>query len=266
VVGAPRIWIVSVLVAGCGFEVPTEPEMPGDDGVVDPMEPSGPPVARKCATSDPSLRLCIDFEDVATFASDGSGRAHHPLLADQLTMMTREDETAVQLSALSRLQIGETSDLDISPSLTVSLWMRPEGLPAKDQAYSMVDNDLQYSISYRDSGKVRCNIGSDKVDSVISLPPRSWYAIGCTYDGAKIKLLIDGHVAGCKDRSGAVSATGIVGTAIGADIGASPGATAPSFSEQFIGGLDNIQVFARAWSPAELCTAAGSTNCLDECP
>ncbi|MDB4962256.1 MAG: hypothetical protein JWP01_2255 [Myxococcales bacterium] len=261
VVVSPRIWIVAVVAGGCGFEAPVESELPDDD-VVEPAD--DPAIARKCASFDPTLRLCIDFEDVATFASDGSGRAHHPMTADALTIVTRESETAVQMSALSRLRIGETSDLDIAPNLTLSLWMRPEAVPLEDHAYTMIDNDLQYAITYEDNGKVRCTIGGDKVDSVAPIAPRSWYAVGCTYDGATIKLTIDGHVAGCKARTGAVSASGILGTAIGADLGGT--VTAPSFSEPFLGGLDNLQVFARAWSPAELCTAAGGADCFDVCP
>jgi hypothetical protein len=253
-----------MLAAGCGFEAPTEPQMPGDV-VVDPVYPDDDMiVARKCATSDPTLRLCIDFEDVATFASDGSGHAHHPIVADSLTMMARDSETAVQMSALSRLRIAETPDLDVTGSLTLSLWVRPESVPANNQAYTMIDNDLQYAISYEDSGQVRCTIGSERVDSVVPIFPRTWYAVACTYDGSTLKLLIDGHVAGCRSKPGALSGSGALGTAIGADLAGAP--ASPSFSQPFLGGLDNLQVFARAWSPAELCTAAGTTDCLDACP
>jgi len=253
-------WLAAVLLAGCGFEAtPLEEDMP------DPTPPGGvdPAVERKCATSDDTLRLCIDFEDTATLAGDGSGRGHHPAIADSLTTMTRDAELAVQMSALSRLQIAETGDLDLGTNLTVSMWMRPESRPAGDAAFAMLDNDTQYAISYRDDGRVRCSVGEDAVDSILPVLSRTWSHVACTYDGSMMRVWVDGSLAGCEARAGAIANTGTIGTAIGADLSAGP-----AFADPFIGGLDNVQVFARAWTASQLCLAAGhgsANDCVDVC-
>lgn len=257
--GTPSIWLGAVLLVGCGFEAtPLEEDMP------DPTPPGGDPaVERKCTPSDDSLRLCIDFEDTATFAGDGSGRGHHPAIADSLTTMTRDAELAVQLSALSRLQIAEHADLDLATSLTVSMWMRPESRPGEDAAYTMLDNDAQYAISYQADGRVRCSFGEDAVDSILPVLSRTWSHVACTYDGSMMRVWIDGSIAGCEQRAGAIANTGTIGTAIGADLSAGP-----AFAQQFVGGLDNVQVFARAWTASQLCLAAGhgsADDCLDVC-
>jgi len=259
VAGTPWFWPGAALLVGCGFEAtPLEEDMP------DPTPPGGDPaVERKCTPSDDSLRLCINFEDTATFAGDGSGRGHHPAIADSLTTMTRDAELAVQLSALSRLQIAETGDLDLGTNLTVSMWMRPESRPAGDAAFAMLDNDTQYAISYRDDGRVRCSVGEDAVDSILPVLSRTWSHVACTYDGSMMRVWIDGSIAGCEQRAGAIANTGTIGTAIGADLSAGP-----AFAQQFVGGLDNVQVFARAWTASQLCLAAGhgsADDCLDVC-
>ena len=215
-------------------------------------------VPRNCTQGDASLRLCIDFDDDAILAGDGSGRGHDPVLAAGLAMMNRDTELAVQMSTSSRLQIAEHADLDIASNLTVSMWMKNDVRPTSG-AYWMLDNNNQYAMSLQSNGQVRCGLGSDTIDSLASLDS-SWHHVACTYDGNRLKVYIDGWVAGCRTLARPIVTTGTDGLAIGSNIG-----VGPVFTGNYVGGLDNIQIFARTWSDQELCALNGEGWCNTTC-
>ncbi|MBA3452670.1 MAG: LamG domain-containing protein [Deltaproteobacteria bacterium] len=258
-VGIQTVWIWLVVLVGCGFEAtPTEDEMETDT-----QEPPGteePAIERTCTRGDASLELCIDFEDMTTLAGDGSGNGHDPVRDDALTTTTRNSELAVQMSALSRLQIAEHPDLDITNNLTVSMWIKADRLPAWGDAYWLLDNNRQYAMSLLSYGGIRCGLGGETIDTGPLIGP-GWHHVACTYDGDQLVVYVDGSVAGCDEVEGPIATDGTEGLAIGANIG-----VGPVFTQNFVGALDNIQVFSRTWSSTELCSASGAAGCHSSCP
>lgn len=226
---------------------------------MDPGTP--PPAARRCPT-DNYLRLCIDFDDQATLTGDGSGR-NHDAISTGISVMPRGGEQAALLSASSRITVAETLDLDITSNLTIAMFVRPEAAPDIGDAFWALDNNRQYALSYEDTTQFRCGLGTKTVDSGIWFPPGRWHHVACTFDqaAAMLKIYVDGYAAGCRRVTGPISTDGGEGLAIGANIGANQ-----SFSDRFIGGIDNVQVYARTLPGAELCTAAGGSGCTDTCP
>ena len=263
------LWLIAALVPACGFTAPEpgqEPDpadpYPGGTG----PEPGDlpPPAARRCAITDTALRLCLDFED--TKAGDDGSTLGHDAVCTDVTVMTRDQEKAGQLAATSRMVVAETADLDITQNLTVSLWAHPDGLPRDDTAYWALDNNKQYFVEYLDNGKFRCGVGTTVVDAALGVQPGNWYHVGCTYDQTRrsLRVYVNGHLAGCRTLDTPIPTDGGEGLAIGGNIGA--GAGGPSFSEPFVGGLDNISVFARTLTANELCDAASNSNCWNNCP
>ncbi len=263
------LWLIAVLVPACGFTAPepgtdTEDPYPGGAPPDDPGTTPPPTTARRCPISDTSLRLCLDFEDAKT-GDDGS-TFQHDAVCTLVDVMTRQQEKAGQLSATSRMVVAETPDLDITSTLTVSLWAHPDKAPGRGQAYWALDNNKQYFVEYLDNGKFRCGVGTTTVDARLGVQPDNWYHVGCTYDQAHetLRVYVNGHLAGCKATTVSIPTTGAEGLAVGGNIDA--GAAGPSFSQPFVGGLDNIQVFARVFSEHEMCDAAGNHDCFDNCP
>ena len=242
-----------LVTPACGFTAGNgtgDDVTPGDD-----TQPQPQPLARKCAVGDSTLRLCIDFDDDQMLTSDGSGLGHDAIGTGYM-VTTRKTEQAVMVDATTQLVVAETPDLDIQNNLTITLMARPSSYPAMGQAYWALDNNKQYFISYQHDGKFRCGIGNMVVDSAVGMTKDSWYQIACTYDRGTLKLFIEGQLAGCKTVP-AIPIDGMEGLAIGGNIG-----TNSVFSEQFVGGLDNIQVFARTYTMDQVCTAAGKSDCF----
>lgn len=239
---------------------------PGDGDPGDPGDPTDTPIARKCSTTDAALELCVDFEDgngASLIPTDGSGKNRVITLAQDIDFMQRGTspnvELAGQLSSASRLQVAETAALDITQNLTLSMWMKVG--TASANAYWLLDNNTQYHVSFQPDGQVRCGLGSEVVSSgALRIYDQDWHHIGCTYEGAQLKLFVDGSRVGCRSLETMIATGGSVGTSIGANISAGP-----TFSDQFIGGLDNVQVFSRTLTDQQICEAAGHTSCGNYC-
>ena len=260
-------WLIAVLVPACAFTAPdpgTDPADPYPGGMGPDPGSLPPPAARRCAITDTALRLCLDFED--TKAGDDGSTLGHDAVCTDVTVMTRDQEKAGQLSSTSRMVVAETPDLDITDQLSVSLWAHPNALPRRGNPYWALDNNKQYFVEYLDNGKFRCGIGTTTVDASLGVQPGSWYHVGCTYDQSRdaLRIYVNGHLAGCKDFNNRIPTDGTEGLAIGGNIDAGPGG--PSISQPFIGGLDNISVFARALTASEMCDAASNSDCWNACP
>ncbi len=255
---APRHLALAALLAtsACGFTVPAGGGS-GDDVEPNPEPPAA--AARKCATGDPALRLCIDFDDDQTLTSDGSGRGHDAI-GISYTVTPRASEQAIMVDSTTQLVVAETPDLDITNNLTVTLMAQPTSYPQGGAAYWAIDNNKQYFISYQRDGKFRCGIGTTTVDAAVGVPKDAWYHVACTFDHGQLKLFVQGQLAGCRTMPNTIPINGSEGLAIGGNIG-----VGNVFSDQFIGGLDNIQVFARTLSMDEVCSAAGKSGCWKTC-
>ena len=260
------LWLIAALVPACGFTAPepgtdTEDPYPGGAPPDDDPGTMPPASARRCSITDTSLRLCLDFED--TKAGDDGSTFQHDAVCTLVNVMTRNQEKAAQLTATSRMVVAETPDLDITSNLSVSLWAHPDKLPGRGQAYWALDNNKQYFVEYLENGKFRCGVGTTTVDAALGVVPATWYHVGCTYDQAhqSLRVYVNGHLAGCKATTAAIPTDGAEGIAIGSNI-----AAGPSFSQPFVGGMDNINVYARTLTEHEMCDAAGNHDCLDNCP
>lgn len=219
--------------------------------------------ARMCSTSDPALRLCIDFDDPTGVTKD---QFAHAIEAQNLTPKPRDVEMAVAFEDDSRLHVAETPDLDIVESLTVSMWIYVDigGLPVSSVSSRwLYDNNTQYYASLRVGGVIRCGSGGEYADSS-PIEIGRWHHVTCTYERNEIRVYVDGGVGGCENLSNRPLPTGgREGMAIGANVNG--GAGGPYYSEEFEGGIDNVQVFARKLEAAEVCSAAGQVSCAATC-
>jgi hypothetical protein len=271
--GTIRSCVILLLAAGgCGFSDWTE-----GDGPLDPTEPiteEPPPeeptvIERRCSASmtDSTLRLCLDFEDPDPFdkAYDGT-MPYNDAEMVAVTPMTRTPqdqplERAAELSTTSELKIAESAELDIPDAITIGMWIRPSSAPEVDVA--LLDNDRQYSLTLRADRRTSCAIlgDSEPGKDPVTADGSTWTHVACRYDGDEMRIYVNGSVSECRRFDKAIATDSMVGTAIGADLDATG-----QLGTRFVGGLDNVRVYARALSNSDLCAAAGRTDCETQCP
>lgn len=244
-----RIWIAGLL-AGCGFSSPpvASEAAGGSDGRGDLPAP--------CDITDPELRLCMSF-DSEPMLQDLSGLANVVADASQIVRIDRDGYRAAQLTAASKLRIAETTDLDLT-TLTVEMWIAPGQV--SHPSYRLLDNHLQYFMALADRQWLECGIGPEYIASAALITDTEWHHVACTFDGKELRAYVDGSVSACAAPSIQPPTTGVNGTAIGSSF------FAGRFQEPFVGGIDDVHVYARALSASEICSAADRASCAASCP
>jgi hypothetical protein len=264
------------LIAGCGFASQpssgTDPTDPGGPaGPNDPADPTGPgdpggtggsnaPAAR-CDVSDPDLRMCLSFSGPRG-AQDLVSPAHTIAVATNIAAIagiTTGAAMAATFNATSQVRLDRNRDFDAA-QLTFDFWVFPDRAPDHNARFWMLDNRTAYAAYLDDKGVAHCQIGGGTADSSVALAPGDWHHVACTYGADhQVRVLIDGSTRGCDRLNLGIPPGGADGIAIGA------GFAGGKFSENFVGKLDGIHVYARALPAGELCALLGKTGCTDQC-
>ncbi len=250
-----NLWLVLCASAGCTFSAPgsgDEP-VPEDEGPPDDPAPAG---RSACDRRDPDLRLCVDFDGDVLDRSVYSA----VIAASEVSSMDRNGDPAAALVPTSTMHVREKTDLDVTDQLSLDAWIRPEGVPGSE-SYWILDNNQQYGASYTAAGTIRCVLSFMVVDSAPLPADGKFHHVACTYDGVELKVYVDGDLSRCRVLDVAIPTTGDDGLAIGANLSGAD--TAPVFQGNFVGGLDDVRVWARA--DLDMCAAAGRTGCKTTC-
>ena len=265
-----RFVAASMSLAACSFHtVPAPSATPGDgthaaDAAADvahatiDARPDGPPPL--CDTSDASLKLCLEFDEVglaaATTARDGSGLGHDATIANigVTTRTTPHVSQAVSSSTSTSITIPKSNDFNLQ-QFTLTAWVNYHTTPASQQG--VLDTGKQYTMSVNNNDQVQCAISNNGntlgLNKNVTLVHDTWQLVGCTYDGAMwCALAVRGTSVDiqCEPFNASVDTSPTFGTAIAA------WATSP-VSANFIGDVDEIRVYGRALSSSEICAAAG---------
>ena len=245
---------ILALVAGCSFAPGGAP-----GGSASGPDAGAGSAALTCGFTDPSLRLCTDFSEPMTspMTIRDFTAGHHDATAIMVTPIDRSGNQAALVAATSMIAIAESPDLDLASTITIELWVNPTALP-QNRNY-LLDNNQQYAMSIGQSGGLVCDIGGNTVQSV-PITPGVWTHAACTYDGVNVIAYADGNVAGCSPLTGPIPTIGTDGMAIGARL------VGTSFSQQLVGGIDDVHIYDRALASTELCGHAGNATCTTTCP
>ena len=108
------------------------------------------------------------------------------------------------------LSVGQTSAIDLSANYTLECWVYLEstasmsGLISKD----IVGNNHPYQLRIQPGGQVVSGIyengGWSAVSSTFNLSTSQWYHIAASYDGAEMRLYINGDLDGQVSRVGSI--------------------------------------------------------------
>lgn len=239
----PRLAAFAALLSACTF-TPNGAGPAPDAGGGDPT-PDGGALLTGCHAHDTSLRLCFDFEEptLSPVARDGSSFGHDAQTMD-IEAMPRALEQAAAVTPTSDIFIPPTPDL-VLDHLTLEAWLRPDVTGGETYA---IANQPQYALGF-DGQTAYCAVGDAEVTVEHPAPAGTWTHVACTYDGAGLKLYVNGSVAACDKRPKKID----------------PHARGMHLGMALTGGIDNVRVFADAVD-GEICAHAGSTGCSTSCP
>jgi len=235
-----RALLLGCLLGGCSFSaLPAGSAGPDATGVTD----DGASLFVGCHINDPSLRMCLDFEDpqLAPLVKDGSPFGHDAT-TENLVPMTRAGEQAAMFGSSSNATIASKPDLALS-TLSIEAWMKPDNIYTA--SWALLDSQ-HYGLGIG-GGEIVCAVG-DKIVSVSATAyANQWVHVACTNDDMHLTLFVNGDAVDCSSGS-KLRGTNDVGIGVG-----------------LTGGIDNVRLFAAALPPADVCTHAGRTGCAPGC-
>jgi hypothetical protein len=248
-----RFLLATCLVAGCSFEpgqLVEQPDDPsGDPGVDDvPPDAADTPTGRTCKFPDPSLRLCIEFEDgvYSPAVTDASPYALDAK-ATNVNEWLRDVFPAAATYWQSSLAVPEHAMLDVTDAITLEAWAR---VPIYHQA-GLIRNQGQYTMWVDSNGRLACTILGVTATTPTSIGADVWRHLACTYDGSVLKLYVNGALQRCTNLTGSIATTGTNGTRLASGL---------------TGAIDDIRIYARALVDTEICSHADKATCAATCP
>ena len=184
--------------------------------------------------------------------SDISGTGNHGMITGNPQVVASPKNGAIRLDGIDdTIKITNSSHLDLSQQITMATWVQPEKLATQyliKKARHNLMNGFELSLSSGGYAFVRFNQQSNqneyRLNSSIPYPTdgTTWMHIAATYDGAEIKIYINGILNKTKPGKFQI-ATNQFDLGIGAqDNGFRP----------FQGSLEDVRIYDRALNASEI--------------
>jgi hypothetical protein len=145
--------------------------------------------------------------------------------------------------------VADAPGLDLSGALTLEAWVRPNGGPSwRTIVLKENGSTLAYALYAAASGGTPMGIvytggAQQKLSGPSALPAATWTHLALTYDGAQLRLYVDGVQRASKTVTGAMpNSSGPLRI----------GGNSVWTSEWFKGELDELRVYNRALSASEI--------------
>jgi hypothetical protein len=220
---------------------------------------------------DPDALVLLPLDEGSGMvAGDVSGAGNHGLLVNGATWSAQTGDG----SPFSVNFDGVDDRIDLGPlaaggtGLTLAAWFRADTFPGPSsdprlisKATGVDTNQHVFMLSTVSAGstirlRARVRIGGNTTTLIATsgnLSPNQWYHAAMTYDGAALRLFLDGQLVGSMPLSGAVDAAPSVPVAVGNQ-------PAGAGARGFDGLLDDIRILQRALTQAELAAIAAGNR------
>lgn len=154
--------------------------------------------------------------------------------------------------------------LDLSgTAVTFTAWVYPTDLGVPDariisKAFGQYDEEHFWMLSALDRDILRCRLRTNGQTTTIVSDPGTlvsgrWQHVAATYDGAMLELYVDGQLVASTPLTGRLDSDPQVNAALG-----NQPATATGGDRPWYGQLDEVRIYDRALTPAELDVVRGA--------
>ena len=203
---------------------------------------TGGPPASSCA-DDPALVLCFDFESVDGGMLEDGSMYGHDATAAAAEIASGPWGMGLMADAELRVEVPCFENCETTGELTLEARVRIDEVPPAGSRSGIIDNDMEYAITYSDAG-VRCSNGPGNVVLGPTLPVGEWVHVACVNDGDMLRMYVDG----VDEARSAIGGAGPTGDGDPVAIAN----TSPNWDEPLVGAIDSVRVWMRARTPQEI--------------
>lgn len=195
----------------------------------------------------PGLVAAYPFDETAgTAVRDLSGNSNTGTATGGTAWAPGRFGGALSFSGTSRVTVPDSASLRLTEQVSMTAWVNP----ATAKGWSTVaikqntgGTDLTYGMYAAEPGRGASGwIGRSSAAAAAALPLNAWTHVAMTYDGRDMRFYRDGTLVATTPRTGAIPA-GTGPLAIGSNA---------VWGEQFSGRLDDLRVYDRALTAAEV--------------
>jgi hypothetical protein len=201
-------------------------------------------------TASPGLVASFGFnEGSGATVFDSSGKNNIGTIANATWTAAGKFGSALSFNGTSSwVTVLDAPSLDLTNGLTLEAWVKPSTLTGwrtallKESAGGLSYALYAHNNTPNPAVTVQIGGGDRSAGGTSPLPLNTWTHLAATYDGAQLRLYVNGVQAGSRAQTGniAVSAAPlrVGGNAV--------------WTEFFAGLIDEVRVYNRALSPAEI--------------
>jgi len=198
------------------------------------------------ATPAPGLVAAYGFdEESGTVVSDASGNGNNGTISGATWTTSGKYGNALTFNGTSAfVTINNAPSLQLTGGMTLEAWVYPSSVSSvwQDVIYKGNDNYYLEGTSTNSSlPAMRCTFGSPLYGTV-PLTVNTWAHLAATYDGATMRLYVNGEQVASRAQTGAI-ATSTNPLQIGGDI---------FYGQYFAGLIDEVRIYNRALNIAEI--------------
>jgi Concanavalin A-like lectin/glucanases superfamily len=186
-------------------------------------------------------------ESSGSSAVDGSGAGNTGTLAGSTRSASGRFGAALEFDGIDdRVNVADSASLDLSTGMTLEAWVRPDAFNWRTVVLKERPGGLAYALyGSSDNNRPMAEIAgtaSGDTRGPGSLPTGTWSHLATTFDGATLRLYVNGTQVSSRAMSGAIAlssgALRIGGNAV--------------WGEYFDGLIDEVRIYNRALTAGEI--------------
>jgi hypothetical protein len=186
-------------------------------------------------------------EGTGSTVSDASGAGNTGVLTNTTwTASGRVGSALVFNGTSSRVTIADAPSLRLAAAMTLEAWVYPTAIDGRWRDVIMKGDDDYYLTASSSSGGGRPAAGGTFMGSPLfassPLPINTWTHLAVTYDGANLRLYVNGSQVASAPRTGTMTVTANP-LQIGSD---------PFYGQYFTGRIDEVRIYNTARTAADI--------------
>ena len=198
----------------------------------------------------PGLVAAWAFDEGAgTSTADATGGGHTGTLSNAVWSASGKFGSAISFNGTSSLvRVADAPALDFTTGMTIEAWVLPSVLSGwRTVLLKERGNDLTYGLYAWDNAPRPASYVSTggiglEATGTAGIPLNTWTHLAATYDGATLRLFVNGTQAGTRALAGAIAVTNGELTIGGND----------PWGEFFAGSIDEVRLYNRPLTAAEI--------------